>query len=166
MIQTEMSADTRALADMLAATPVGEVATLAAMSETIGRDITTCRHLLAAARRIAQREHGAVFVTDRGIGYRRLPAEEVARVVGSSARQHVRRTAGRAKRALIAGTNSANDLRPDVQRRLAAEISAMALLEHISRDTTVKPAADAPLKPTPVAVTARAFLAGFAPRDA
>jgi predicted nucleic acid-binding protein len=165
MIQTEMSADTRAIADLLAAAPVGATVSHAAMSAAIGRDVTTCRHIVTAARRAAQREAGAVFVTERGTGYRRLPAEEVARVVGSNARQHIRRTAGRAKRALTAGTARANDLPPAVQRQVAAEVSALALIEHISRDAAVKPSDDAPTKPTPVAVTARNLLTAIGARQ-
>lgn len=161
MIQTELSADTRAIADLLAATPIGQTVTFAALSQAIGRDIAARRHILAAARKVAQREVGAVFVATPRIGYRRLAAEEAARVIGSAARQHIRRTAGRARKAIAAGTAGANDLAPDVQRRIAAEVSALALIEHISRDAAVKPADSAPTKPTPLAVTARAMLAAL-----
>lgn len=158
MIQTELSADTRAVADLMIAAPIGGTVTFAAMSGAIGRDITSHRHIIVAARRVAQREAGAVFVTVPRTGYRRLPTEEVARIVGAAARQHIRRTAGRAKKAVAAGTANANDLPPDVQRRVAAEISALALIEHISRDAVARPADNGPTKPTPVAVTARALL--------
>lgn len=158
MIQTELSADARAIADLFAACAVGDTVTMAAMSDAIGRDVTACRHIIATARRVAQREAGAVFVTMPRVGYRRLPTEEVARVVGSAARKHIRRTAGRAKRTLTAGAALANDLPLETQRRIAAEVSALALLEHIARDATVKPQDNAPTKPTPVAVTARSLL--------
>lgn len=158
MIQTELSADTRTLADMLAACPVGEAVTLAGMSDAIGRDVTTCRHIVASARKVAQRESGAVFSVERGIGLRRMSAERVTETVGATARGHIRRTASRAKRTLLAATAGANDLSPEAQRRLAAEVSVLGLMEYLSRDNVTKPTADAPTKPTPVAVTARNLL--------
>jgi hypothetical protein len=159
MIQTELSADTRVVADLLIAAPVGELVALAAVSALIGRDILTCRHVLQNARRVAQREAGAVFTAERGVGLRRMSAERAIEVIGPNARKHVRRTAAKARRALIAATDGANQLSDDAMRRRAAEISALGLMEHIARDVTVKPAADAPTKPTPVAITARQLFA-------
>lgn len=158
MIQTELSADTRAIADMLASCPVGELITLAAMSAAIGRDVTTCRHIVQSARKVAQREGGAVFSVERAVGLRRMSAERVTETVGATARGHIRRTAGRARRTLLAATAGSNDLSPEAQRRLAAEVSVLGLMEHLSRDSVTKPAPDAPIKPTPVAVTARTLL--------
>lgn len=159
MIQTELSADTRAVADVLVACSVGGVTTFATMSAAIGRDITLRRYILTAARRVAQREAGAVFVSERAIGLRRISAERATETVGSTARRHIRRTARRAKSALLAATNGVNDLPPVAQRRLAAEVSALGLIEHLSRDAASKPSDDAPTKPQPVAVTARDMLA-------
>ena len=159
MIQTELSPDARTVADVLIACPVGELVTLAAMSAAIGRDITGCRHVLATARRVAMREVGAVFTTEPRTGLRRLSAERATEVIGPNARQHIRRTAGKARRALVAATDGANDLSDSALRRRAAEISALGLMEHIARDVTVKPSSDAPTKPTPVAVTARNLFA-------
>lgn len=165
MISTELSADARAVADLLSAVPVGDLATFATISAAIGRDITACRHVLAAGRKVAEREAGAVFVSERGKGLRRLSAERATETVGTAARAHIRTTARRASRTLIAATTRMNDLPPAVQRRLSAEISALSLVEHLSRDTIVKPAPDAPLRPTPVAVTARAMMAALTGRE-
>jgi hypothetical protein len=82
--------------------------------------------------------------------------------VGQAARQHIRRTAGRARRTMVAGTARRNDLQPDAQRRLAAEVSAMSLIEHVTQDARVKPGIDAPTAPTPVAITAQRLLASLA----
>lgn len=161
MIATELSADVRAVADMLAAAPVGEVVTFGAMSAAIGRSITTCRHVLASARNVALRENGAAFLSERSIGLRRMSAERATETVGSTARAHIRSTARRAKRTLIGATNGVNDLPPEAQRRMAAEVSALALVEHLARDAAVKPGAEAPTKPTPVAVTARSMMAAL-----
>lgn len=158
MILTELSADARAIADVLIACSVGDTVTHRAMTATIGRDITKHRHILDTARRVAQREAGAVFVSERGIGLRRLSAERATETVGTAARKHIRRTAGRARKTLIAATNGANNLPPEAMRRLAAEVSTLGLMEHLARDAVTKPREDSPTKPTPVAITARALL--------
>ncbi len=165
MIQTELSADTRAVADVLAACSVGGVTTFATMSAAIGRDITLRRYILTAARRVAQREAGAVFVSERAVGLRRISAERATETVGSTARKHIRGTARRAKSALLAATNGVNDLPAAAQRRLAAEVSTLGLMEHLARDVMTAPKEDAPMKPQPVALTARDMLAriGAAP---
>lgn len=159
MIQTEISADARAIADILIACPVGEVISLATASSAIGRDITKCRHILATARRVALREAGAAFSTEPRNGLRRLSAERATEVIGPSARRHIRKAAGRARKVLIAATEGANDLSPDAQRRRAAEISALGLMEHIARDNITRPSETASTKPMPVAITAQEFLA-------
>jgi hypothetical protein len=159
MIQTEISADARAIADILIACPIGEMISLAAASSAIGRDITRCRHILDTARRVALRETGAVFSTEPRNGLRRLSAERATEVIGPNARRHIRKAASRARKVLIAATEGANDLTPDAQRRRAAEISALGLMEHIARDNMTRPSDDASTKPLPVAITAQAFLA-------
>jgi hypothetical protein len=165
MLTTELSADTRTVADLLALVPVGEVITLGAISEAIGRDVTTCRHVLNAARRVALREAGAAFLTERGIGLRRMSAERVTETVGSAARSHIRRTAGRARKVMVAATQGINDLPPAAQRKLAAEISVLGLMEHLARDKTMQPAPDSPTKPTPVAITAQALLSHLTKKE-
>lgn len=165
MLTTEASPDTRAVAELLATVPVGEIVSFAALSAAIGRDITRCRHVLYAGKRAAERDAGAVFATVRGQGMRRLSAERAAETVGTAARSHIRKTARKATRTLIAATSRANDLPPAVQRSVSAEVSAFALIEHLSRDAAVKAADDAPLKPTPVAITARAMMAALHVRE-
>ncbi|MCA3375675.1 MAG: hypothetical protein INF64_00995 [Roseomonas sp.] len=159
MIQTEISADARAIADMLNTCPIGEIVTLGAISEAIGRDITACRHILATARRVALRETAAVFSTEPRAGLRRLSAERATEVIGPGARRHIRKAAGRAKRALIAATEGANDLSEIAQRRRAAEINALGLMEHIARDASVKASDTAPMKPQPIGIVAQNLLA-------
>jgi hypothetical protein len=156
---TEVSADALAIADHLAKVPVGDMVTLATLSGIIGRDICAHRHLFYTAARIVLREHGAVFTTERNAGYRRLAPENVAAVVGPSSRKHIRRTACFGSRAIAAGTAGMNDAPPAVQRQIAAELSALGLVEHMARDAVVKPADDGPIKAEPVAVAAKRFLA-------
>jgi len=158
MLIHEISPEVRAIAELLAKCQPGEIVTFDQMSEAIGRSIFTRRHAIISARRVAERENGAVFASERSVGYKRIEASAVADVVGTSARAHIRRSARRSARSILEGTRRSNDLPPEVQRKVAAEMSALGLIEHISRDKNVKPADDAPTKPQPVAVTARALL--------
>ena len=155
---TEVSADALAIAAHLAVVPIGEIVTHGTLSGIIGRDIRDHRHLFYTAARIVQRDHGAVFATERNAGYRRLAPENVAAVVGPSSRKHIRRTARLGARAIAAGTAGMNDAPPAVQRQIAAELSALGLVEHMARDAVAKPADDGPTKAEPVAVAAKRFL--------
>ena len=161
MLITDLSPDARVIADMLIACPIGEIVTYRALSDAIGRDITRCRHIFYAANRVAQREAGAVFVTMVRQGYRRLETVNIAPTVGPAARHHIRRTARKARRIMVAGTVRMNDMKPEDQRKLAAEISAMGLIEHVAQDSRVKVDQDAPTAPTPVAITAQRLLASL-----
>ncbi len=161
MITTDLSADARALADLLIAEPVGSIVTLERLSKTIGFPIAARRHALYAAIRVAEREAGAVFTCERGIGYRRLSVQEIADQVGSTARHRIRGTARRARRTLLAGTAKQNDMAPALARRIAAEANTLALINHIAQDKQVRADETAPAKPEPVAITARRMMAAI-----
>lgn len=158
MLIHEISPEVRAVAELLMKCQPNEIVTFDEMSAAIGRSIFKRRHIIVSARRVAERENGAVFTSERSIGYKRLEAIAVADVVGTSARAHIRKSARRGVRSILHGTRRANDLPPEIQRKVAAEMSTLGLIEHISRDSNVKPNAEAPTKPQPVAVTARALL--------
>jgi hypothetical protein len=158
MLIAELSPETRTIADRLNATEVGGIVSFAEMSAAIGRNILSRRHVIYSAMRLAEKESGAIFATIRGQGYKRLAASEVVEIVGSSARAHIRRTARRSAKTLNEGTRRHNNLPPEMQRKVASEMSVLGLIEHISRDKVVAPKEDAPTKPQPVAVTAREFL--------
>lgn len=117
-------------------------------------DVRTWRSKLSVATR-----NGAATVVIPAHGLRRLSAERATEVIGPNARRHIRKAAGRARKVLIAATEGANDLSPDAQRRRAAEISALGLMEHIARDNMTRPSETASTKPMPVAITAQEFLA-------
>lgn len=158
MINTEISPDVAALVAALTACSPGAQISYAALSETIGRDITTCRWLVESARHIAAREHGAVFANIRGAGYARLTTDQLAGV-GATARSRIRHTARKAAKLITRGAEKANDVAPETQRRLNAEISALALVEHIADDKAAKPAAVHDTRPEPVALMARRLFA-------
>lgn len=160
MIPQTISIEARTIADRLLEVPVGETVSLDTLSELVGINLTHKRHLFYAAIRLAQREAGAIFACHPRKGYQRLAAEEVAKTVGTNARDKVRRSARRARRTIEAGISGANDLPPEEQRRAAAEISSLALLEHVARNLPKAKEGEAPMKPEPVAITARRLFGG------
>jgi NADH dehydrogenase/NADH:ubiquinone oxidoreductase subunit G len=159
MLSTELSADARAVADLLIACPIDGTVTLADMSAAIGRDITRRRHIIATACRVAEREAGAVFASVRKVGYKRLDAERAVAVVGPSARKHIARSARRASRSISAAMDKANDLPMDVRRRAVHELGVLGIIEHAARERVKTLREDAATKPEPVAVVAQRWLA-------
>lgn len=162
MIITDISPKVRALADRLAVVPVGESISFAALSGVAGEDITIRRHLLHSAIRIVQRESGAIFTNERGKGYRRLTAESIPGI-GVYARARIRSTARRGSRAITDGLQFQNDVPEPIKLRATAELAALGLVEHLSRDRAVAQRAE-PRSPEAVADVVRATLkaAGWA----
>ena len=158
MISSEISPDVGALVAALADVSPGATISYAALSEVIGRDVTQVRYLLHSAQRIASREHGAVFANERGVGYVRLTTEQLAGV-GSTARSRVRRAARKASKVIKQGFDRANDMPPEVGRKLNAELSALALIEHVATDKAAAPVDAHNVRPEPVAITARRLFA-------
>lgn len=157
MIATDLHADTLRIIDRLRLVPRGGEITLNSVSSVIGADIRQRRHLLYSAFRHVEKNDGAVFVSVRGKGYRRMQPDEIVKV-GQTARSRIRSTARRGIKTIAAGIERINDL-PEADRRKAlSEQSALGLLEHIARERSlpVVPAEDT--RPLPVAVAARAFL--------
>jgi hypothetical protein len=159
MLITELSADTRTIADLLLACPIGETVRFDAMSDAIGRDVRKHRHIIATARRVAEREAGAVFVSIHKVGYKRLNAEGAVTVVAPAARTHIARSAKRASRAINAAVRRANDVPMDLRRRAVYELGVLGLIEHAARERVKTLPAEAPTHPEPVALVAKRFLA-------
>ena len=152
-IAEAIAPETAALVELLAATPVGEVASYTAMSSAIGRDIAARRYLIPSAIRHAAIQHGAIFGTVRGVGYKRLASTE-AYILGAHARRRIRRSAKRASDAIVEAMSKANDM-PDAEKRRAyAEVNALALVRHIASDKEVTATVAEP-KAEPVAIVAR-----------
>jgi hypothetical protein len=133
MFDTDISPRVRALADHLATASVGQTLTWPHLSAVAGADVTQHRHILYSAFKIAQRESGAVFSTERGVGCRRLAADEMHHV-GKRARDHIRRTARRSVKAIIAGVRGANDITDEAKLKANAELASLGLIEHMARD--------------------------------
>jgi hypothetical protein len=154
-ITQTLSAETRALADLFAATTVGGTITFAAMSEAIGRGIEARRYIALRAMQIANKETGAIFGSVRGVGYQRLAAAD-AHMIGAHARGRIRRTAKRTADAITCAINTANDMPDDAKRRAFAEVNALSLMQHLARDKQVSAATPEP-RAEPVAITMRRF---------
>lgn len=154
MLSLEVSADTQSLSGRLRELSVGGLVTYDELSELIGRNIRTHRHLLYSAIRMVEREDGAVFDTERGVGVRRLEAADAPKV-GQKTRRSVRRAADRAAERICRATKRANDLPDDVARACASEVSSLRLLAHLSADRAQPKGDDRPDRPEPVGVTAQ-----------
>lgn len=153
----DLSPETAALAERLAAASVGEVVEFSEMSAAIGRDIKGRQHILRSALRVVLRDHGALFANVRSVGYQRLPAEE-AHKVGARARERIRRGAHRGSLQITQAIRRANDLPPEAMRKAYSEQATLGLIEHLSRDVIQPKQEDGPEKPEPVGVTARRML--------
>lgn len=154
MISTEISPDVAALVEALQAVSPGATITYAELSKVIGRDVRDVRYIVHSAQRIVARDHGAVFGNERKIGYTRLTTDQLPHV-GSTARSRVRRSARKASRLIRYGSDRANIIEPEMQRRLNAELSSLALIEHVATDKAAAPVPAHDTRPEPVAVTAR-----------
>lgn len=145
-----LTGEVRVLADMLAAVPFGETVRYANLSAAVHFDVRQKRHILARARQKALEETGAIFDTVRGVGLRRLQAEQIPGL-GAAARRRIRREAHRTHRAMRHGISGFNDVEPAVYRKYLNESAVLGLLERISTDRTMARIA---ARPTPLPVTA------------
>ena len=162
MISTEISPTVRALVDALVSVSPGELITYRALSAAIGQDVREVSHLLLRARDIAGRDHGALYGTERGVGYVRLTTEQLPGV-GATLRASVRRRTRRVSSRLSMAASRVNDMPAETARKINAELSVLGLLNHLSGDKRAEPAAAHDHRPEPVAITARRLLGEFGP---
>lgn len=155
VITQSLGAETRALVDLLVATPVGQIVTFATMSNTIGRPIGERRHLIPRAMTIAAKESGAIFGGVRTVGYQRLAAQD-AHILGHHTRRRMRNSAKRTTAAIVSAISHANDLPDAAKVRAYAEVNALELVRHITADKHVL-AQPPEAKAEPVARTMRQF---------
>ena len=134
---TANEADIVALVAALSETAVGSVIEYSGLSGALGSDVRLRRYLLLAALRRLNADAGAIFANIRGVGYKRLAAAETG-IVGSNARRKMRHTARNASKSMANSLDRANDLPPDVQRRVVAEIATMSMIAHLTRENVVK----------------------------
>lgn len=148
--------ETATLIDALLAAPYGETITFADLSAALGRDVRRQPSPLPSARRIAERDHNALFASVRGVGLRRMSPDEVS-VIGAGGRRRIRRGARRAVTRMGQLVKGANALPAEAQRDMSREIAALNLIAHISEDRSTAALSDGPNAPPP-AKAATAFL--------
>lgn len=136
----EVSADTKALTDLLATAKIGDTVAYASMTEAIGRDVQTkARYVLQAATARIQRDSGYVFSAVRNVGMKRLSPEEiVTTTTGPLAK--IRRTARRGRKRLSTVSRHNEPLPPGLQSLQYAHASVLGAVEHMARDASVKAA--------------------------
>lgn len=157
MLNTDVSPEVQALADALSAVSPGSTISYATLSEAIGRPIQPRRWLVLRALGIVAEDHGAVFATERGVGYTRLETEKL-HTVGHTARTAIRRKARKAAKMIRHGSLRANDVSPEAVRKMNAELSALGLIEHAAKDAVAAPVPAHDARPEPVALIARRFV--------
>lgn len=128
IVTFDVSPVTALMVETLVKTPYGGQITYAQLQDAAGVDHMTN---LASARRIAARDHGAVFTSIRGVGLMRLKAEDAA-LVGQNSRHKIRRAATKSVKEMTSMIRGNNDLTDENRRKISAEIAHNGLLAHLS----------------------------------
>lgn len=130
-ITFDVTPTTALMVEALVNTPYGGQITYTELQQASGVDQLTN---LYSARRIAARDHGAVFTSIRGVGLLRLKAEDAA-LVGQNSRHKIRRAATKSVKEMTSMIRGNNDLNDDARRKIGAEIAHNGLLAHLSTHT-------------------------------
>lgn len=93
-IISEQSRETRALIAAFVAMSLGQEYTFDQISEIVGFRVNSSLPAYHSARRIAARDHNVVIDGIRGVGFRRLPADQIVTGRGN---RHMRSILRRAK---------------------------------------------------------------------
>jgi hypothetical protein len=159
----EHSADVAALVALFAVTKPGDIVTFQAMDAVLGRPVASCRWLALKALRVVNDESGYLFSSVMKTGYKRLDAEEAPKV-GQTTRQRIRRAARRTSKTIVNSARRANNVSPEAQRRINAELSALGLIEHIARDAPTKKMEE-DSGPLPLALAGKRFMQHIGVQD-
>jgi hypothetical protein len=133
----ENAADVDAIAALLRELSIDATLEYTAISQRIGRNIISHRHLLDAARDKAEEETGSLFDVVRTVGIKRLPASATPDV-GLAAIRKVRRAARRSVDRL--SSVRVNDLDKDIANKVIAhrsQLGAIALVADGRKSVTI-----------------------------
>lgn len=151
----DVSPVTAALVDVLAKVPFGsQIAYETLLSQTGAADLKN----LPSARRIAARDHSAVFTAVRGVGLMRVKAEDAA-LIGQNGRHKIRRAAIKSVKEMTSLVRGNNHIGDDVRRRISSEIAHNGLLAHLSTDKVADTIHDKPIIADKGRADARLFAA-------
>ncbi len=130
----EAAVDTRLLLAALSKIGVDETITFETLSDAIGRPVTGGDPHMQSARRMAERDTGAVFSSVHGQGYKRLTDVDVVRA-SESGLKRIKRAARREGNRLstvdpIKLSNGDRDL-------YHARLSSFAIVAHITKPQSI-----------------------------
>lgn len=154
----QIDTEVKILAEVMMETPIGAIVTYESMSKKIGRDVRIKdRHKILLAKQAALNDVGAAFETIHRIGYRRLPGNELTKI-GQSASASIRKKGKKAIKTMVKSLASANDVAPEVFRKMLSQQSALGLIVELSRERNLPLMREEATAPLPYAVTAKMFL--------
>jgi hypothetical protein len=93
--------------------------------------------IVQVARTKLNREHGIVFVAEKGTGYRRLGSAEGVAASGSIGLKRVRTTTKRYSTQLEHAVHHANSLTPGERRTAHQTMATFGLVNYLARKQTV-----------------------------
>ena len=134
---TAHATEVQAICEALGSTPIGEICVFETIDAALGAPVRLRRYLLMDALLQLNKEAGAIFGSVRGVGYKRLPAED-AHTLGGTLRASVRRRSRRTSDAIANAVNANNDISPVGMRRAAGEIGTLNMLRHIATNRIAK----------------------------
>lgn len=137
MITPPRSPETDALVQALLTVMLGETVSYDSLAQAAGITVESLHSRMGSARHIAQRDEGAVFQTIRGTGLRRLSPDDAA-AIGKATRGGIRRTTGRALKAMGALANSGNGLSPEARRAYDNERAVLGTVQAFTTSAAMK----------------------------
>jgi hypothetical protein len=131
----EAAVDTRLLLAQLMKANEGDTISFGTLSEAIGRDVNGGDPHVQSARRMAERDSGAVFSSVHGKGYKRLPPGDVVKASESDLNR-LKRAAKRGGRRL----STVNPMVLDQTNRdlYHARLSGFAIITHIAKPGSIE----------------------------
>lgn len=126
------------VADRMMRSSIGAIISHGELSAAAGCDIKQHRWLVMRAARLLNKQHGIVFATVRGLGYRRLGGADGVDHAGDRSLTRVRRAARHGTRFLESAMHHANDMSADQRRQANSRLCALGLIQHLSMSRTVK----------------------------
>lgn len=147
------------LADAFREVPAGGTITYANMTDILGFPIKNRTYLIPKARKLANREAGALFRNIPLVGYERLPSSETSIYLDRGLRLVRNRSRSFFVEARHA-VEQANDMPAQVEKDVYARLSVLGLITHLTykRNLPAPPTAE---KPPPVSETVRASVAAL-----
>jgi hypothetical protein len=126
------------LAERLHEAAIGETISHRDIRAIVGRELAGQYYgVVRAARTKLNREHGIVFVADKGTGYRRLGSAEGVAASGSIGLKRVRTTTKRYGAQLEHAVHHANNLTPGERRTAHQTMATFGLVNYLARKKTV-----------------------------